>query len=90
MMATSDTTSRRTCTCTQNVNSERILQRMQNAQERKRHKKKETSNFNASDLLASDTIGRRTLQNVYSKRRLQRIQNLQEGKRHYKKHTSKF
>jgi hypothetical protein len=47
-------------------------------------RKKEKSNFKASDLLARDTTGRRTWQNVNSKRRLQRIQNLQEGKRHYK------
>jgi hypothetical protein len=53
-------------------------------------RKKETSNFKASVLLASDTIGRRTWQNVNSKRRLQRIQNLQDGKRHYKIDTSKF
>ncbi len=39
--------------------------------EKKRHQ-----NFNASDLLASDTTGRKTWQNVNSKRRLQRIQNL--------------
>ncbi len=47
-------------------------------------RKKEASNFKASDLLASDTTGRRIWQNVNSKRRLQRIKNLQEGKRHYK------
>jgi hypothetical protein len=36
-------------------------------------RKKETSNFKASDILASDTTGRRTWQNVNSKRILERI-----------------
>ncbi len=53
MMTTSDsdTTSRRTW---QNVNSKRILQRIQNGQEGKKHLKKDTSNFKLPYLLGNN------------------------------------
>jgi hypothetical protein len=51
-------------------------------------RKKETSNFKASDLLASDKTGRRIWQNVNGKRRLQKIQNLPSWKRDLKKNLS--